>query len=194
MKLVIEDKIKTVDSSGEENIIFVNEKVYKTEKIITKETVIHPNEEVDLTINEETFLGEVGTENRTYNFQYNNDEEAWFLGEDEISLATYGITLNYSGINNQDRIKVVVEDEKIVSKAYCPFIQLIENFTESNLLDLTSELPIDVEVGLFPEQAGDSLVIQQTTKIQLNYKTQSLILGMWHNNTKDFKIKLVVSL
>ena len=192
MKLVVEEKIKTINKADDENILFTNEIVDKVGNVITKETII-PANDIEITVNEETFIAQVGTETRTYIFRYDGGDEAWFLGEDEITLSDYGIEIDIEEINDNDQIIISVDNETVNSKGFYPCIELVRRFTEAKFVDFTSELPVNIELGLFPEQAGDSLYFQQTTKIQTNFKEQSIIFNMWHNNKKEFKIKLVVS-
>ena len=60
MKLVVEEKIKTINKADDENILFTNEIVDKVENVITKETII-PANDIEITVNEETFISQVGT-------------------------------------------------------------------------------------------------------------------------------------
>ena len=53
MKLVVEEKIKTINKADDENILFTNEIVDKVENVITKETII-PANDIEITVNEET--------------------------------------------------------------------------------------------------------------------------------------------
>ena len=187
MKLVVEEKIKTVEKSGYEDIINTNETISKVNDIITKEKEINP--EIEIEIDKDTFVAKVNNTDGTYLFVYNATASKWYDTEEtpnEIDLSQYGITLTGTP-SNEDTIKVVLANGEI-SQTYIYYIPILEN-TSCSFFDFSSELPVSFEF-VFNNTTTINIT---TTKCQMNFEKQLVKMSMQHSNTKTFKTKLVVS-
>ena len=62
-----------------------------------------------------------------------------------------------------------------------------------NFFDFSSELPVKMDFTLFVDEDERVTTLENTTKAQVNFAPKHLRIIIWYVNTKDFKIKLVVS-
>lgn len=183
MKLVVEEKIKTINKADDENILFTNEKVINTDSIITKELII-PAVNMTATIEKETFLSQV--DNQDGNYVFWNSENQWHLDDVDVDIADYGITL--SGESEEgDEISVVVQNGDIIEQKYAKRHDIMN--VECSFFDLTSEVSNKIEIFV-----GEGSMTLNTDKLQLKtLKKEAIMIALWTQSTKEFKIKLVVS-
>ena len=204
MKLVVEEKIKTIETSGDENLIFTNEIVQKSENLVTKEKIVKANN-VTIEVNQETFLAKVEDEPSDDGYYYFTFEDVdgghWVHNDTNVDLSEYGITINDRPFDKDKIIIEVIEDEETtLEKQYFVHDTIIDT-TKAKLFDFISELPVYLKLELYDggttifNEENRILSIRATRKCQISLENGEYIkIDMWHDSTKDFKIKLVVSL
>lgn len=190
-KIIVNQRIKALNGEVE-NLIDSNEYIDNIESYETMNVNIKYRG-ASFTLNEETFLSQVG-EDGWYNFYYDAQNDEWKRDTTNVvvDLADYGISVS-GDIRNEDTIDIRVTDNQI-EHSYMLEATVIFDNKLFNYISFFST----VMVGVKLMDVNEWYALLNTTSRYFEIDTRNTTnlnryLSVYNKEKKDFTVKVVIA-